>query len=233
MRTPNRLHSMSKRVQPVQPLEVECVSELRQTSPGILPTGPGRKILRTAEADAWRDGYRFLAAATAAAEQIRQDADAVYRARYAQGYADGRAEGARESTRLVSDTAAKVDRYLAGLDRDIARLVIDIVRRILGEFDAIDLVLRSANRAVADFRREKSLKVTVHPEALDRARAAFAGPEGHGLGPSITVEADPRFDRAACTVSTEFAVVDAGIEEQLAAIMDAFNIGKEPPGDRP
>jgi type III secretion protein L len=232
MRTPNRPRSICEQVQSVQPVEVECVSDLQQTSPSILPSGPACKILRAAEAEAWRDGYRFLAAATAAAEQIRREADTVYQARYAQGYANGRADGARESTRLVSDTVAKVDRYLAGLDRDIARLVIDIVRRILSEFDAVDLVLRSASRAVADFRREKSLKITVHPEALDRARAALASPEGHGLGPVITVEGDPRFDRSTCTVSTEFAVVDAGIDAQLAAIMEAFNISEEPPGDQ-
>ncbi|MBV9564314.1 MAG: HrpE/YscL family type III secretion apparatus protein, partial [Bradyrhizobium sp.] len=109
------------------------MSELRQTSVGILPNGPGRKVLRAAEADAWSDGYRFLATASAAAERIRQDADAAYQARHAQGYEDGRAEGSREATRLVSDTSAKVDRYLAGLDHEIARLAIDIVRRVLGE----------------------------------------------------------------------------------------------------
>jgi type III secretion protein L len=208
------------------------MSELRQTSVGILPDGPGRRILRAAEADAWSDGYRFLAAASAAADRTRQEADAVYQARYAKGYEDGRAEGEREATRLMSDTTAKVDRYLAGLDREIARLAIDIVRRVLGEFDAIDLVLRAASRAITDFRREKSLKVTVHPEALERARAALAT-DGGGIGPSITVDADPRLEKMACVVASEFAVVDASIDTQLAAIMEGFNITAEPAGERP
>ncbi|MBV9559154.1 MAG: HrpE/YscL family type III secretion apparatus protein, partial [Bradyrhizobium sp.] len=105
--------------------------------------------------------------------------------------------------------------------------------RVLGEFDSADLVLRAASRAITDFRREKSLKVTVHPEMLERARAALATTEGRGLGPSVTVDADPRLDRMACVVASEFAVVDASIDTQLAAIMEGFNITAEPAGDRP
>ena len=70
--------------------------EAERTALGNLPRGPGTKILRAAEADAWRDGHRFLAAASQSSEQIRQAATAAYEAEHARGYADGRAEGAQE-----------------------------------------------------------------------------------------------------------------------------------------
>ena len=202
------------------------MSEAKQASLDDLPTAPGVRILRAARADAWQDGYRFLAEASQTAEQIKHAAREVYSAERARGYADGRAEGAQEATRLVTDAAAKVDRYLATLDVEVARLVIDIVRRILGEFDGVDLVSRAAAQAVTDFRREKALKIAVHPEALERVRAALPAAIQEGsLGPSVTIESDPHLGKQACVVSTEFAVVDASVETQLSAIADALGVG--------
>jgi type III secretion protein L len=197
------------------------MSEAEGRALGNLPRGPGLNIVRAAEADAWRDGYRFLAAASRESEQIRQAATAAYAQERARGYADGAAEGTQESTRLVSDTVIKVDRYLATLDQQIATLVMDIVRSVLGEFDAVDLISRAATRAIADFRREKFLTVTVHPEVLARMRTAIAAHEN--LGPAVTVQGDSRLDKGACVVASEFAVIDASIETQLAAIADALS----------
>jgi type III secretion protein L len=202
------------------------MSQAKQASLDDLPTGPGVRILRAARADAWQDGYRFLAEASQTAEQIKRAARDVYSTERTRGYADGRAEGAQEATRLVTETAAKVDRYLATLDLEVARLVIDIVRRILGEFDAVDLVSRAAMQAITDFRREKALKITVHPEVLERVRAALPAALSDGsLGPSVTIESDPHLGKQACVVSTEFAVVDASVETQLSAIADALGVG--------
>jgi type III secretion protein L len=207
------------------------MSEAAPSSLGDLPKGPGVRILRAAQADAWRDGFRFLAAASQTADEIKQAAHDAYAEERARGYADGRVEGAKEATRLVTDAANKVDRYLATLDLEVAHLVIDILRRILGEFDAIDLVSRAATHAIGDFRREKALKIAVHPEAVERVRAAFAAAATEGnLGPVVTIEGDSHLGKEACVVSSEFAVVDASIEAQLAAIADAFGIG--PPGPR-
>jgi type III secretion protein L len=193
-----------------------------------LPPGPGARILRGASADAWRDGYRFLTEASQIADQIKQMAREAYAAERARGYTDGRTEGAKEATRLVTDTANKVDRYLATLDLEIARLVMDVVRRVLGEFDAADLVSRAATRAIAEFRREKSLKVSVHPDALDRVRTALSSMITDGPGAALTIEADPQLGETGCVVSSEFAIVDASVETQLAAIAGALGIPSNP-----
>jgi type III secretion protein L len=190
---------------------------------GNLPKGPTTRILRAEEAEAWRNGYGFLAEASRTSEQIRQAARTAYSAERARGYADGRAEGATEATRLLSETTIKIDRYFATLDQEIARLVMDIVRRVLGEFDVTDLVSRAAARAIGDFRGEKSLTISVHPEALERVRTALAGTAG-GNGLAVTVESDPHLLKDGCVIRSEFAVVDASIETQLAAIAEAFGL---------
>jgi type III secretion protein L len=189
-----------------------------------LPKGPTATVLRAKDAEAWRDGYSFLAEASRTSEQIRQEAHAAYSAEQARGYADGRTEGAVEATRLLSETTIKVDRYFANLDQEIGQLVMDIVRQVLGEFDVTDLVSRAAAQAIRDFRGEKSLTIYVHPEALERVRTTLATtPRGAGLAP--TVESDPHLLKDGCTIRTEFAVVDAGLETQLAVIGEAFGLG--------
>jgi type III secretion protein L len=190
-----------------------------------LPREPGVKVLRAAEAAVWQDGFRFLAAVRRAAAQVNEIARKTYAVEYARGFAEGRAAGASEAARLVSETTAKVDRHIASLEQDIGALALNVIRRVLGELDAGDLIARAAAQALGEFRREKWLKVTVHPAAADRVRAALAAlpPDG---GPTLTVESDPALDERACIVASDIAVVDASLETQLEAFAAAFAAGQ-------
>ncbi len=196
------------------------------TSMDALPRGPGSRLLRAADAEAWQRGISFCISAQRHVTEVEEAARRAYEAERARGYAEGKAEGAREATMRIAETSIAVDRYLAGLEGQVARLAIGIVRRLLGEIDMADVVARIAVRAVADFRREKWLTVKVHPALVERVQAAVAG-SGEAPGPSLTVEADPRLARDACIVASEFAVVDAGIETQLVAIGAAFGLKQE------
>jgi type III secretion protein L len=200
------------------------MSKAAWDSSSDLPRGPTATVLRAKDAEAWHNGYGFLAEATRTSEHIRQEARAAYAAEQARGYADGRADGAAEATRLLSETTIKIDRYFANLDQEIGRLVMDIVRRVLGESDVADLVSRAAVHAIGDFRREKSLTICVHPEALERVRTALGG-TSRGNALAVIVESDPHLVKDGCVIRTEFAVVDAGIETQLAVIAEAFGLG--------
>jgi type III secretion protein L len=181
-----------------------------------LPAGPGSRIVRAAQLDVWQDGYRFLAAAREAAGKVEENARNTYAAAYAKGFAEGRSAGASEASRLVRDTTLAVDRYLAKLESEIGALALGVVRRVLGELDIADVVARAAARALAEFRQEKFVKVTVHPAAVDRVSTALAALAQEG-GPTVTVEPDPALDQGACIVTSDFAVVEASIEAQLRA----------------
>ena len=199
--------------------------ELSQISVENLPQGPGARVLRAEQAGAWQDGYRFLAEVKRAAAQVEETARKTYASEYARGSDEGRMAGANEAARLLTETTAKVDRHLAALEREIGALALEVVRRVIGQFDAADLVTRTAAQAVAEFRREKWLKVTVHPAAADQVAAALAGLPRNG-GPTVTVETDPALDERGCIVASDFAVVDAGIEAQLEAFAAAFGAGQ-------
>ena len=188
-----------------------------------LPRGPGVKILRAEEAGLWQDGYRFLAEARRTAAQAEKKAHEIYVAGYQRGVAEGRIAGANEAARLVSETTAKVDRHVAALEQDIGALALEVVRRVLGRFDAADLVARTAAQAIAEFRREKWLRVTVHPAAVDQVVTTLAALPRDG-GPTVSVEGDPALAERACVVASDFAVVDAGLEAQLKAFASAFGV---------
>jgi type III secretion protein L len=193
-----------------------------QISLDNLPTGPGSKILRAGEVDAWQDGFRFLAAVRGAAEQIEQATRDAQAAAHKQGFAEGKAAGEAEATRLVHETSRKVDQYLARLEREIAALVFDIVRRVLGNFDPAELVADAVTQALSEFRRDKSLKVTVHPAAQERVSGALAALTNGGGGPVVTVETDASLDEGACVIVSDFAVVDASVEAQLRVLAAGF-----------
>jgi type III secretion protein L len=199
--------------------------EPRPISLDDLPREPGVNVLRAEEAAAWQDGFRFLAAARRAAAEVNEIARKTYAVEYARGFAEGRAAGANEAARLVSETTAKVDRHLASLEQGIGALALNVVRRVLGELDAGELIALAAAQAVGEFRREKWLKVTVHPAAADRVRAVLAALPADG-GPTMTVESDPAIDERACIVASDIAVVDASLEAQLEAFAAAFAAGQ-------
>jgi type III secretion protein L len=194
-----------------------------QISLDDLPDAPGLRIVRAAQADVWQDGYRFLAAVREAAGKVEDNARDTYAAAYAKGFTEGRAAGAIEASRLVRETTLAVDRYLGKLESEIGALALGVVRRVLGDLDIADVVARTATQALAEFRQEKFVKVTVHPAAVDRVSTALAAlTQGSA---TVTVESDPALDQGACIVTSDFAVVDASIETQLRAFATGLRSG--------
>lgn len=189
-----------------------------------VPRRPVARILRAAEARAWQDGHAFLDEARRDAQQLRDAARRAYAAEYAQGYEDGKAQGDADAARLVSETAVKVDRYLGGLEAEITGLALDVVRRVLGEFDASMLVAKAAAQAATEIRRAKYLKVRVHPASVNRARDELnAALRESDLGMTVEIDADDTLATGACILLTDIAVIDASIEAQLNAIAAAIS----------
>jgi type III secretion protein L len=180
-----------------------------------LPKQPGIKIIRARDEAAWRDGYRFL-----------EEAKAAYASERARGYEEGMAAAKQQAGKIVVEAALKVDHYLGSLEKDVARLAFDIVRRVLGEFGDAELVARAARSALADFRDAKSVRLRVHPSAEAHVRGALAGYIGEDPGKplSIILETDEELDSQSCILSTDFAIVDATIKTQLDAIAEAMGL---------
>lgn len=197
---------------------VNSVSLNRQQPADGPTTG---SVLNARDVKAWQDAFEFLShAEKQIAEQkteAEETASRLYEAERARGYEDGKAE----ATRLITETTLKVDRYLQSIEPQVAKLAMSVVNRVLGNFDTRDLVAAAAAHAITDLRREKGLTVTVHPDVVDSVSREFAR-----LGLSgrieVTIEGNPAFDRTACIIASDLAVIDASVQTQMSAIAAAI-----------
>lgn len=194
-----------------------------------LPRSPGRRIVRREDAENWVDGYRFVAEARRQADLLAQNAHAAYEDAKVRGFEQGRDIGRAEAATIVADTLAKVDRYLASIETQVAGLSLSIVEQVLGQFDEAELVTRAARQALVSFRREKHLTLRVSPQQLAATqRTLSAWSQADVSGPTLAVEADPRLAPRQCTIVTEFAVVDASLDAQLDIVRRALGAGETP-----
>jgi len=189
-----------------------------------LPTlGGGGRIVRGPEVDVWQKAAMTL-----------RKAEDLASSEMSRGYTEGHAKGVRDGLASVKEkkaaaaeqlaqTVAAVDRYLGSLESEVAGLAMGIVRQVLGTFENADLVARLAGEALANFRRAKHLKITVHPDACAKVRDEVnARVEREGLAVTIAVAGDPAMGATDCRLASEFAIVDADLETQLSALARAL-----------
>lgn len=191
-----------------------------------LPRGPGVRIVREDNVRAWQDGYRFLAKVKRIAAEVEIEAEEIYAVQYERGLADGRKAGQKEAALLVSNTRTQVDQHLASLEEEIGALALEVVERVLGQFDVAELVARAAAHATTEFRQEKWLKICVHPSAVGKVASTLAGSSG-GSGPRISVEGDRALSARGCIVASDLAVMDAGIDVQMKAFASALGVDRK------
>ena len=192
-----------------------------------LPPHPGKIILRAAEANAWIDGYAFL-------DRARQRADEqealILRAReegHVEGFEAGRRDGEARAAELLVTTQRDVKRYLDGLGPELAELALTLVRRILGEFDDVELITRCVRHALSEWRHEHRIHIRVAPTlALQVTESLAASPPG---ATDYQVEADAQLTPTQCLLVSPIAVMDIGMESQLEALRCALQDDREGP----
>jgi type III secretion protein L len=198
--------------------KVRAVFFDRQESPAGPTTG---SVLNAKDVQAWSDAFEFVNEAEKRLadekKQAEEAASLLYAAERTRGYEEGKAE----ATRLVTETTLRVDRYLKSIEPQVAQLAMSVVHRVLGNFDTRDLVAAAAGQAIADLRREKRLTITVHPDSVDGVSKELARMNLTGRI-EVSIESDPSLDPTACVIASDLAVVDAGIQTQLAAIAAAL-----------
>jgi type III secretion protein L len=181
-----------------------------------LPPRPFARIIRAEQAESWIDGYAFLEQAKAEADKIRASAmEEVATAREA-GRLEGRAAGEAEAAALLMRTHRDVDRYLEGIEPQLAVLAMEIVQRVLGQFDDADLVARAAYQALETLRDESAIVVNVAPDMVQdvQQRLLLLGTETA----SVRVAADRHLSGRQCILTTPSTSIDVGVDTQLEAI---------------
>lgn len=152
---------------------------------------------------------RLRVGAGAAIDAARENARA-------EGFAAGRAEGlaAAESERQAElfRIALRDGELQRERQKDIARLALEVVRRIAGEIDRSAMVAGLAERAAAQLAPDSVAVVRVAPPALETVRTRLDGRAG------LSVEADPLLGEQDCVIETALGRTHAGLDTQLAQI---------------
>lgn len=194
-----------------------------QLKPGRVHLHAGQKILRAEEYLTLVEADRLVAAAEVQTEAILTQAREVFVQEQARGYQDGQETAKLEMVEQMVETVGKTIDYFSGVEHKVADVVMSAVRKILADFDDVELTLRVIKNALNVVRNQRQITLRVAPEQLEAVRGRIheimSGYPSIGF---IDVTPDPRLSRGGCILESEMGIVDAGVEVQLEALERAI-----------
>ena len=157
-------------------------------------------------------------------EQGQALAEAIADGR-AQGHADGlaagRAAAAQELAETVQRLAAESQAERDRLRDDIAALALQVVRKLLGQFAADEVLLALAATAAADLLPGATPALVVHPQHADALRTRLDAAAAEGGAP-FAVREDAQAALGACRLETEHGSVDVSLDAKLNRLAEAW-----------
>lgn len=192
---------------------------------------PETRVIKQDEYLAAAEAAQVLADARARAKEMLEQAETTYEARKEEGYQAGLSQAQEElADQIMTIVGNSVD-YMAKAEDDIARTVMACLRKILGEFDDAELVIRIARGALQRMRGEPRVTLRVRPDVEAEVQArigeilAGAGDVGY-----LEIIGDEQMPKGGCRLESDAGVVDGGLERQLAVIERIFKERTVPPG---
>ncbi|MBK9953532.1 MAG: HrpE/YscL family type III secretion apparatus protein [Candidatus Competibacteraceae bacterium] len=180
---------------------------------------PGRRVLKARDYLAYAEAEAIVEAARRQADALRVEAEQAYEAEKQRGYQDGHDEGKLETAEQIMDVLGSTVEFYAGIEQRTGQIVMQMARKILGEFDDETLTFRVVRNALAVVRNQKQITLRVAPEQVEALKARTdALLNGFPSIHFVDVVADRRLRAGDCILETEIGVVDASIEVQLKAL---------------
>jgi type III secretion protein L len=195
---------------------------LRLKSDALLPAADQTVI----KAGAYLDGLQ----ARSLLEQARDQAEAILaRAREegeqerVRGHAEGLEAGKQVMAERIMAAAVRSMDGLAAMEEEMVNVVIQALKKIIGEMDDRERLVRIVRTALNMVRNEKRVTLRVPPAQADTATSALSELERDHPGISILeVVADPRLTGDDCVLESDLGIVDAGLNSQIEAIRKAL-----------
>lgn len=180
------------------------------TDQPLIPAADVAKVRDAAallvEARRLRDAAEEDIAETRAAERERG---------FTAGFAEGKAAADAVLTETLTALATKAAEDEADRRSQIARLAIEVVRRMAGEIAAGTMVAGLAERATAELTDNPGVVVRVAPQNVVATQQRLSDR-------AVTVQADENLNIHDCVVDTSIGSSHAGLEIQLAALGRAW-----------
>ena len=180
---------------------------------GVSPLG---NLLKGCDRHVVAEGDRLLA-------EVQEQGRRAYEAAVEQGRRDGEAEGRRNAAALMADTVAAAQGQLRTSERRLIAIVMEGVRRIIGEFDNTELTSKLVRQLVVEAENEGRIRLRVSPDQRAAVQECVRGmPSRHGEVELVEVMADASVSARGCRMETELGFVETSVDAQLEALQAAF-----------
>lgn len=188
-----------------------------------LRPASGTKVIKASEYAQLLEANALLAAARAKAEAIEREAAEAYEQKKLEGYQDGLEEGKLEHAEKMMETILSSVEFIEGIEKTLVSVVNQAIRKIIGDMDDKERVVRIVRNALNVVRGQQKVTVRVAPADEAAVLEALAAMTSSASGSSfLTVMADARLEKDSCILESELGVVDASLQTQLRALENAF-----------
>ena len=191
------------------------MGSLFQVNKDIPVPADGVRVIKASEYRQFIEAGKLICAAQDKAAEILERAEEKYREREKEGYQDGIEQGKMEHSEKMMETILASVEFIENMEKTVASVVTESVKKIIGELDDNERIVRIVNTALNTVRGHQKVTVRVSmadEPAVSRALAAMTS------GSFITVVGDSRLGKDRCILESELGVVDASLSTQLAAL---------------
>jgi len=175
-----------------------------------------------------------LAQATRRAAEIVAQAETQRDAAIREGRELGIEQGRAEYAASMVEASARMESSFISLEARLVKTIMDALQAILHEIGERTVMERLVRRTIANSNRKNSLRLVVASQQFDTVNALLSSvlaefPEIE----FVDVVQDPAGVPGMCVLESEFGIVDASLDTQLAAIRAGLNrafVGKRRSG---
>ncbi|MCF6455672.1 HrpE/YscL family type III secretion apparatus protein [Pseudoalteromonas sp. MMG024] len=179
----------------------------------------GAKVLKAVDYNHYLGSQDVVEAAQKKANDIIASAEREYKNQQALGFAHGMEQAKQQQAQLLLQTVEQCHQYFASQTPLIAELIMAGMSQLVSEFDDTELTLEMAKKALSTVTNQRKVTLRVNPNLVDSVKEKLSVllkqfPETS----YVDVVADQRVDAGGCLLETQVGVIDATIENQIAAI---------------
>ncbi len=190
----------------------------------IVPAG-GTKVIKRDELKDFFAAEEIISKSEELAAEIREKAEISYKQRYDEGFEKGQNDGKMEySDKILELIMSQVD-TLAELENDMAGVVVDSVKKIIGELPSNEQITRVVRKAINTVRGMKRLIVRVsaddEPAVREDLQMLLVSPDGSSG--YIELVADATLHHGDCIMETSMGIVNASLDFQIDMLRQSIN----------
>ena len=192
-----------------------------------VPVSPVGKVIRSADYQLVLECEESIAAVEQEAEKLYQkahaEAEILYQKTCAEARSAGESQGQEQATEQLLKTTLGINEYLVAIEQKLATIIVDAVKKIIGDCDAVEAVSGMTGRALYHVRNENRITLQVSPSQSEgiRERLCAVTTNYRNMG-VVDVVATPAIVDGACRLETTAGTIDTSIDRQIELLEKAL-----------